>query len=209
MENWKVDSLVLGMLRTNCYLLTNTETGETLIIDPAAGSERIAGKLLEEGRKPVAVLLTHGHFDHMGAADSVRRRWKIPVYLGKDEDDVAQDPMKNLSGIWGSSLTLTADKLLEDGSVLSLAGFEIRVIRTPGHTKGSVCYYLPEQKLLFSGDTLFRESVGRSDFPTGSGGALSRSVKLLLAGIPEETRVYPGHEGETDIAHEKHYNPFA
>ena len=99
--------------------------------------------------------------------------------------------------------------LLKDGETLELAGFSIEVKATPGHTGGSACYYLPDEKILFSGDTLFAGSVGRSDFPTGSAGALARSVKGLLSSLPEEVHVYPGHEGDTSIAYEKRYNPYA
>lgn len=117
--------------------------------------------------------------------------------------------MKNLSGSWASAHVLLADQWVCDGKKLDLAGFSIEVFHTPGHTAGSCCYYLPEEEVLFSGDTLFAQSVGRTDFPTGSGADMQASVKRLLKELPETTRVCPGHNEETTIGYEKRYNPFA
>ena len=193
MRTFRVERMVLGMIRTNCYLLIREDTGETLIVDPADRADRIEAKLTEEHLTPCGVLLTHGHFDHIGAA----------------EEALAGDSFANLSGQWASPFGIKADVLLKDGETLELAGFSIEVKATPGHTGGSACYYLPDEKILFSGDTLFAGSVGRSDFPTGSAGALARSVKGLLSSLPEDVHVYPGHEGDTSIAYEKRYNPYA
>lgn len=209
MPKFRVLRTVLGMVRTNCYILINEETRQAVLFDPADDAGRIAAFLDREGVTPAGILLTHGHFDHIGAADALRAHYGIRVYLLKEEVEVAGDAGKNLSALWAQPLTLTADTLLSDGQELTLAGFSIRVLHTPGHTAGSACYYLPQERLLFSGDTLFCESCGRTDFPTGSAGALARSVKSLLSTLPEDVRVCPGHEDETDIAHEKRYNPLA
>ena len=125
------------------------------------------------------------------------------------EQQVLTDSIKNLSGSWASAHVLLADQWVCDGKKLELAGFSIKVFHTPGHTAGSCCYYLPEEEVLFSGDTLFAQSVGRTDFPTGSGTDMQASVKRLLKELPETTRVCPGHNEETTIGYEKRYNPFA
>lgn len=209
MDSFRIEKMILGMVRTNCYFLVNGDTKETILFDPADGAERIALKITQEGLLPKAVLLTHGHFDHIGAADALRKKYGIPVYLLSEETEIAENSQKNLSALWAEPQTVKADCLLRDGQVLEIAGFSIGVLHTPGHTVGSTCYYLPKEKVLFSGDTLFCESAGRTDFPTGSESSLVRSVRGLLASLPEDVRVLPGHEGETDIAHEKIYNPFA
>ena len=117
--------------------------------------------------------------------------------------------MKNLSGSWASAHVLLADQWVCDGKKLDLAGFSIEVFHTPGHTAGSCCYYLPEEEVLFSGDTLFAQSVGRTDFPTGSGRQIAESVRRLLSTLPDDTMVYPGHMDTTTIGFEKKYNPLS
>ena len=123
------------------------------------------------------------------------------------EREVLEDPAKNLTGMSGKSLSLKADRFFKDGEEIRMAGFSIRVIHTPGHTAGGCCYYFPDEGVLFSGDTLFAESIGRTDFPTGSMGTLVRSIQEKLFGLPDETKVYPGHGEETQIRWEKRYNP--
>ena len=200
---------VLGMIRTNCYFFTNKETGETLIIDPADDAAAIRDWCRSEGRKPVAILLTHGHFDHILAADELRNCFGIKIYAGEGERDVLPDPTKNMSVYHDVSTGLNADVYLKDGEILSLAGFEIRVIATPGHTSGGVCYDIREEGILFSGDTLFFETYGRVDLPTSSMSDMVHSIQDKLFFLPDETEVYPGHGMSTSIRHEKQYNPLA
>lgn len=209
MAQIRTEHLVLGMVATNTYLLKNTDTEELLIVDPADEAGIIQNKILEMKGKPAAVLLTHGHFDHMMAAEALKTRYGIPVLASREEQGLLNNPAYNLSGAWATPCTLAADQWLEDGEWLDLAGCRIQVLHTPGHTAGSCCFYLPEEKLLFSGDTLFAESVGRTDFPTSSAGQMQESLLRLLKELPEETHVYPGHGEETTIAYEKRYNPFA
>lgn len=209
MKNLKIESLVLGNVQTNCYFLMNMQTRELLIVDPADEFFRIERKVAEMEAKPAAVLLTHGHYDHMTAADEVRRRYGVEVYAHELEQEVLGDPIKNLSGMWASAHMMRADKTVKDGDVLNLAGFQIRVIHTPGHTQGSVCYYFPEEKTLISGDTLFAQSVGRTDFPTSDVRKMRQSIRTLLETLPADTAVYPGHMEDTTIGYEKRYNPFA
>lgn len=209
MKNGVLDRLVLGMVSTNVWFLKNKETGELLVVDPADRADAIERKAQMMEGKPAAILLTHGHFDHILAADSLRRRWDVPIYAMEDERELLADPAKNLSGDWGSACSIEADHWLRDNEELELAGFRIRVLHTPGHTAGSCCYYLADEAILISGDTLFLGSVGRTDMPTASGRQMQQSIHRLLGELPDETKVYPGHDDETTIAYEKRYNPFA
>lgn len=209
MGKLRVESLVLGMVATNCYLLQNRETGEIVIMDPADEAERIEQKVAQMGGKPRAILLTHGHFDHIGAADALRRRYEIPVCAPRAEAELLQDPNQNLSlAMGGRGITVTADQLFEDEQCVTFAGLSLQVLYTPGHTCGSACYYLEEEQVLFSGDTLFHCSVGRTDLPTGSMSRLHDSIHRRLFVLPEQTLVYPGHDQMTDIGYEKKYNPY-
>ena len=160
--------MVLGPVQTNCFFLINEDTKEVLIIDPADRAQKIIEWINSEGLKPVAILLTHGHFDHIMGMAGVKNEYHIPVYASKDEVEVLANPQLNVSTMMGAYISLTADELFADGDVLELAGMKLKVISTPGHTIGSVCFYMEEEKVLISGDTLFEASVGRSDFPTGS-----------------------------------------
>ncbi len=210
MKNCKIKSLVLGPLATNCYLVWNQDTRQALIVDPADRADRIAEEVERLGIDPVAVLLTHGHFDHMMAAKEIRTAYQIPVYAYEAEADLMADPEANLSyGFAGVSYSMQADHWVRDREHLELAGFDIQVIATPGHTVGSCCYYIAEEGVLLSGDTLFCQSVGRTDFPTSSTGSLIRSIGNRLFVLPEETKVYPGHNEPTTIRFEKQYNPVA
>lgn len=209
MANAQIEWMVLGMVSTNTYLVKNQDTGELLIIDPADAAGRIQEKIGQMEGRPAAILLTHGHFDHMLAADALRSAYDIPVYACIQENDLLKNARYNLSASWASPHVMEADRYLADGETFREAGFEIRLLHTPGHTEGSCCYYLPEEAVLFSGDTLFAGSVGRTDFPTSSGADMRKSLQRLLSELPADTRVCPGHGEETTIAYEKRYNPFA
>lgn len=204
----QIERQVLGMVSTNTWLIKNEETRELLILDPADQAEEIVRQVDRMGAVPKAILLTHGHFDHMMAADGLRDLYDVPVYALQDEKMVLNSSYINLSGSWAYPYTLDADAYLQDGDEIVLAGFNIRVLHTPGHTLGSCCYYLKAEGILFSGDTLFAGSIGRCDFPTSSMGKMRASLKRLLEELPGETAVYPGHGEETTIAYEKRYNPF-
>lgn len=209
MGKLQLETMVLGMVGTNCYLLMNRETKELLIVDPADGAEAISGKIHTLGAGPAAILLTHGHFDHIGAAGALAKKYGIPICILRQEKELLEDARLNASLMMaGRSITAAADRLLEDGERLELAGFRIRVIHTPGHTSGGACYYLEEEKVLLSGDTLFCCSVGRCDLPTGSMGQLHDSIHKKLFVLPEDTQVYPGHGEMTSIRYEKRYNPY-
>ena len=194
------------MLGTNCYIAVGERSGGCFIVDPGGDPEKIAGKIAETGAVPEAILLTHGHFDHILAAEELKKRYSIPVFAGKNETGVLLDPMKNLSGIYTEPETLAPDRLLSDGEKLKIAGLPIEVLETPGHSEGSVSYYLPREQVLFSGDTLFLESYGRVDTEKDAEKIRSSILEKLFA-LPDDTVVYPGHMDCTTIRHEKVYNP--
>lgn len=200
--------MVLGPVQTNCFFLINEDTKELLIIDPADRAQGIIDWIQSEGLKPVAILLTHGHFDHIMAVEGLRKEYQIPMYASKDEVEVLANPQLNVSTMMGAYVSMKADELFADGDVLELAGMKLKVISTPGHTIGSVCFYIEEEKMLISGDTLFEASVGRTDFPTGSSRQLINSIKTRLFILPEDVNVFPGHGEVTSIAYEKTHNPF-
>ena len=201
-------SLTLGMVATNCYLIINKENKEALLVDPADNALRISNVIEENSCTLKAILLTHGHFDHIMALNDLKKRYNVPVYAHEEEEDVLKQSSLNLSGSIGQIYTTQADVYVKDGEHLKLAGLDVIVLYTPGHTKGGVCYYFPEEKVLMSGDTLFHCSIGRTDFPTGSMSQLVRSVKEQLFVLPDDVQVYPGHDSVTSIGYEKQYNPF-
>lgn len=179
-----------------------------LIVDPGEEADRIERKVSEMQGKPVGILLTHGHFDHILAADEIRKKYNIPIYASEKEETTLLNPRVNLSAFGRGNCTLDADVYLTDLQITELAGFSVQMIETPGHTVGSCCYYLKDEGVLFSGDTVFQGSVGRTDFPEGSTAAIVRSLHRLLDALPDETEVYPGHDASTTIGYEKRYNPF-
>lgn len=210
MSKLRIKTCVLGAVSTNCYLIYNDETKEAVVVDPADNGAYILNKCRELGIIPKAVFLTHGHFDHILAVEDICCAFPCKVYAGKEEEALLKDPFQNLSSSMGAKkMSVNADVLVRDGEMLSLIGFDWKVIGTPGHTAGSVCYYLESEGVLISGDTLFAESLGRTDFPTGSAAAIVRSINDKLLVLPEDTMVYPGHGDPTTIGHEKMYNPAA
>ena len=204
----KVEQYVVGPVQTNCYFAVNDETKEMILIDPGANADRLIQIIEEEKLNPVAILLTHGHFDHAGGAAEVAAHFGIKVYAEEHERETLDDPKLNLSGWTGAETTYHADVFLKDEQEFDLAGFHIRVLFTPVHTVGGCCYYFAYQDALFSGDTLFAQSVGRTDFPKGSASALIRGIKEKLLPLPDEVTVYTGHNDTTTIGTERRYNPY-
>lgn len=204
----RVERFVTGIISTNCYLVINEETKQTVIIDLAACPKKLLGFIEEEGLEVEAILLTHGHFDHIMGIDGFLEHFEVPVYVHEEDEQVMNDPVLNQSSIYTSGYTFSGAQYLRDRQTLKLAGYVFEVIHTPGHTWGGCCYYVASENVLFSGDTLFQESVGRTDFETSSMSDLMHSVREKLFQLPEETHVYPGHMGETTIGHEKIHNPY-
>lgn len=204
MKNMTIRQCVVGSVYTNCYFLMNQETKELLIVDPGDMSEKIIAMVETMQAVPTAILLTHGHFDHILAADEIRKKYKIPIYASQKEEKLLLTPYMNLS----QDSSLAADVFLADDQTFEAGGFSIQMIATPGHTSGSCCYYFAEEEILISGDMLFCGSVGRTDFPTGSMGEITASLHKLLKMLPDKTVVLPGNGDHTTIEYEKRYNPF-
>lgn len=208
MANLKIGRMVLGMCQTNCYFVYEEGKNDVIFFDPADSGDYIYETLKEKGFRVAAILLTHGHFDHIWGSKRLRELSGAKIYAYEEEKLLCENAVKNVSEQAGRAYTVEPDVYLKDGEEVTAAGITCRLIGTPGHTVGSCCYYLENEGMLIAGDTLFQESVGRTDLPTGSMSALVRSIKEKLFVLPDDTKVYPGHGEPTSIAVEKKYNPF-
>lgn len=206
MGNIRIDYKTLGALSTNCYFICNLDTMETVIVDPAAEAEVIERFVAEKGYRPAAVFLTHGHFDHILAVKEICEKYNIGFWMYETETELAQDPDANLSTSFMTPFIVQGAGTFTDNQIVEAAEIKFQVLHTPGHTRGSCCYYLSEENILISGDTLFNRSVGRTDFPTGSASQLLRSIGERLFVLPDNTVVYPGHGDATTIGYEKVHN---
>ena len=209
MADLEIFQKTLGDLGTNCYILVNHDTKECVVFDPADDAHVLKEIFDHPDFNLKGIFLTHGHFDHIGAAKELKDTYNVPIYASKEEND--QILMKlggNLSAMFGKPMTLEADELLHDGDKLDILGTTLECMLTPGHTAGGMCFYCEELKSVIVGDTLFCESVGRTDFPTGSGSVLVNSIREKLFVLPDDTKVFPGHMGTTTIGWEKENNPF-
>ncbi|SES94195.1 Glyoxylase, beta-lactamase superfamily II [Pseudobutyrivibrio sp. C4] len=205
----KVGKVLLPAAAENCYIAINEDTNESIIIDPGSAFERIKSAVESTGTKPVAILLTHGHFDHAGEAASTAKEYGIKVYTHEATAEELKNPSINLSGdMFGESKSYSADVFLKDDEEIDLAGLHIKCLFTPGHTPGGCCFYFPNEDIVFTGDTLFSGSVGRTDFPGGSMSQLVGSIKSKLMTLSDDTICYPGHNEPTTIGTERIYNPF-
>ena len=205
----KVGKVILPAAMENCYLAINDKTNESIIIDPGSAFDRIKSAVAQTGTTPVAILLTHGHFDHAGEAASTAKEYGIKIYASASQERELKDPNLNLSGdMFGNSESYSADVYLQDDEELDLAGLHIKCLYTPGHTPGGCCFYFPNEEIVFTGDTLFSGSVGRTDFPEGSMSQLVNSIKSKLMTLSDDTICYPGHNEPTTIGNERLYNPY-
>jgi hydroxyacylglutathione hydrolase len=207
----KIDHLALGSYETNCYILReNQEAKDCLIIDTGLEAEVLIDFLRSQNLAPAAAVFTHGHADHIMGIPLLRKNYPdIKIYIHKLDDKMLSHATSNLSILAGKVFrTDPADLLIEEPDVIDIAGIKLQVLHTPGHTQGGICLYSKEEQVLFSGDTLFAESVGRTDFPGGSAKQLIESIREKLLPLPAETVVYPGHGPQTTMAHEKANNPF-
>ena len=201
--------LTVGQVAENCFIVRRDGADRGLIIDPGEEAERILHVVDELGLGIDAILLTHTHFDHIGAVAPVARATGAPVYCPEIEVPVLRDIMAFVP--WpgfGPYESYEADETLAGGETLELAGMRIEVLFTPGHSPGHVTYAIRDEAALFSGDVLFQGSVGRVDLPGGDWPTLLESIRSLVDGFPEETTVYPGHMGITTLGAERATNPF-
>lgn len=200
-------TLVVGIVRANCYLVWNDTA--CVVIDPGDDFNRIEKALKEIGKPLKAILLTHGHFDHVGAVKELKERYQsVPVMLGAGDEELLREPERVYRGMLSripDKLHLQADRLLQDGDIIEVDGMCFAVLATPGHTRGSVCYLYED--VVFSGDTLFRGTCGRCDFYGGDSQAMRKSLEKLAA-LEGDRPVYPGHEDETSLEQERKYNRF-
>lgn len=207
----KIDYLILGGYQTNCYVLRQNDAAQDcLIIDPGLEADELLDFLDEQKLNPLAVILTHGHIDHIAGVTALRSRFpEIKLYIHKLDANMLSEPVNNLSTMTGAGFTTEPEDVsLQDGDEIDLAGVKLLVLHTPGHTPGGISLYSKQDGVVFVGDTLFADSIGRTDFPGGSMSQLLNSVRLKLFTLPEKTEVYPGHGPATTIAAEKAHNPF-
>lgn len=209
MPNLEIYVKNLGDMGTNCYIMVNHDTDECIVFDPGAEPEVLKEIFDTPEFQLKGIFLTHGHFDHTGAVKALKDKYHVPVYASlQEEEEVLTKVTVNLTGAFGLPYILHADELLRDGEVVDMIGTKIRCLLTPGHTIGGMSYYCEELASVIVGDTLFHESVGRTDFPTGSASVLVHSIQEKLFTLPEDTKVFPGHMSDTTIGWEKKYNPF-
>jgi glyoxylase-like metal-dependent hydrolase (beta-lactamase superfamily II) len=203
------ETLVVGPLGVNCFILGCAESREGMVVDPGGEPDKIIAAITRLGLHIPCVINTHGHFDHVGG------NRKVLEYTGAEllvhEGDVQYlSRAAEVAVKYGVTTENSPqpDRFLEDGMILSFGKYRLEVLHTPGHTPGGSCLYIAEEGLVITGDTLFADGVGRTDFPGGSHNALIKSIRTRLMALPDATKVYPGHGPSTTIGHERHYNPY-
>jgi glyoxylase-like metal-dependent hydrolase (beta-lactamase superfamily II) len=206
---FKILTLLNGPIEENCHVIHQEGSAQAVVIDPGSSPDQLKAALDAAGLKPVLLLATHGHFDHVGAVDALAKAYGAPFYCpGADLEMLEALEDTFLFYGMGPTKKPSVDRELKGGEILDASGIRLEVIPTPGHTPGGVCYYHRESGSLFSGDTLFAGSVGRSDFPGGDHEQLIVGIKARLLSLPDDTKVYPGHGEATSIGHEKLKNRF-
>lgn len=202
--------LNVGIMGVNCYI--TGDENEAIVIDPGANAEKIYNFLKEHNIKTKYIVLTHCHFDHILAADELKKLTNAKLVVCEKEKENLWDNEINMTGRFSKKSAiaenLMPDILVSEGDILKSGEHTFKILETPGHTSGGMCLYNEKENVLFSGDTLFCESIGRCDFPTGDLETLLNSIREKLFCLPDDTRVLPGHEAETTILHEKTHNPF-
>lgn len=194
----------VGAVSTNCYLLA----GEFLI-DPGGMSEQLRADLDSYGDEIRAILLTHAHYDHIAGIPAVREQiGDCPIHCHEKDETMLRDPEKNMSLWSGETVSFEADETFDGSSSFEIGGEHLTVLETPGHTPGSVSFHLEQSQLLFAGDTLFKEGIGRTDLPGGDHQALLTSIRQNIMSLPRGTTVLPGHGEETTVGAESHDNPY-
>jgi hydroxyacylglutathione hydrolase len=206
-----IETFVVGMLQTNCYLLGDNQTRQAVVIDPGGDSERIARRIQQLGLNLVAILNTHGHFDHTMDAWALKKRLGGEIYLHSKDEVICRQSMAGMGSAFSSTHGTADDKVdqhLKEGESLIFGTLCLEVLETPGHTPGHVSFHVAEAGVIFVGDTLFSGSIGRTDFPGGSYSQLIRSVREKIFPLAGKTVVFPGHGPKTTVEREKKSNPF-
>ena len=205
----RITNLPSGALQANTYLAVDEKTNEGFIVDPGGYNKVLTKEVRDNDVNIKYIILTHGHSDHICGVNEHKAEFpdaKIVAY--KDEEAMLENPNLNQSPGFGVPYSTKADILVSDGDELKVGDVTLKFIHTPGHTEGGMCIYVKEAKALFSGDTLFRQSIGRTDFPGGSYQEIMDSIRKKLFLLPDDTNVFPGHMGSTSIGFEKENNPF-
>lgn len=201
------ETIVVGPLETDCYIVHCSETKECAIVDPGADPEKIIHFISESGLMPKVILNTHGHVDHVGANRDMKEKYDIPLLIHEaDEGMLNHSIQSQLSFLLGAKKSPDPDGFLEEKKIITVGNSKMEVLHTPGHSPGSVCFLAED--FLLSGDTLFCGGVGRTDLPGGSWGELERSIREKILVLPEELRIFPGHGPSSTVGQEKHSNPF-
>jgi hydroxyacylglutathione hydrolase len=204
----EVRQLTVGPIAENCFIVRQEGSDKALVVDPGEEPERILAEIEQTGAAVEAILITHCHFDHVGAVAPLARATGAPVYVPEIEVPLLADIMSFTMPGFGPYEGYEADEVVKGGEALELAGLTLDVLFTPGHSPGHVTYAVRDEAALFSGDVLFQGSVGRVDLPGGDGPTLMRSIQALLDVHPDEAAVYPGHMGTTTLGAERATNPF-
>lgn len=204
----EVRQLTVGPIAENCFIVRKEGADKALVVDPGEEPDRILAEIEQTGAEVEAILITHCHFDHVGAVAPLARATGAPVYVPEIEVPLLSDIMSFTMPGFGPYESYEADEVVKGGEALELAGLTLDVLFTPGHSPGHVTYAVRDEAALFSGDVLFQGSVGRVDLPGGDGPTLMRSIQALLDAHPDETAVYPGHMGTTTLGAERATNPF-
>jgi glyoxylase-like metal-dependent hydrolase (beta-lactamase superfamily II) len=205
----ELQSIVVGPFAVNCYLFWDQTTMDGVIIDPGAEAENIISAVTRAGVSPRAVLLTHGHGDHIAGVADVKKHYAIPLYVGRGEEELLANPSANVSAFFDDPIVAPpADVLLDDEQMIRLGSVHLRVLATPGHSPAGVCYLHERDGVLFCGDTLFAGSIGRTDFPGCSLEMLLESIQRKIMPLPENVLCFPGHGPRTTVGAEKNGNPF-